>query len=78
MQGYSKSEISMNQRIEKYKFSQAAIDSFKGFLGGSVLSMVIGVFIVVPFLRSCADEQEANELKAKQNMYVRVQVEGVK
>ncbi len=38
--------------------------------------MVIGVFIVVPFLRSCADEQAANELKAKQNMYVRVQVEG--
>ncbi|HEC0062233.1 TPA: hypothetical protein ACSIXI_003723 [Acinetobacter baumannii] len=66
----------MNQRIEKYKFSQAAIDSFKGFLGGSVLSMVIGVFIVVPFLRSCADEQYVNELKANQNMYVRVQVEG--
>ncbi len=73
---YSTSEVIMNQRIEKYKLSQAAIDSFKGFLGGSVLSMVIGVFIVVPFLRSCADEQHVNELKAKQNMYVRVQVEG--
>lgn len=72
------SEISMNQRIEKYKFSQATVDSFKGFLGGSVLSMVIGILIVVPFLRGCAEEQAANELKAKQNMYVRVQVEGVK
>lgn len=70
------SEISMNQRIRKYKISQATVDSFKGFLGGSVLSIVIGVFIVVPFLRGCAEEQAANELKAKQNMYVRVQVEG--
>ncbi|WP_035364209.1 hypothetical protein [Acinetobacter calcoaceticus] len=68
----------MNQRIEKYKFSQAAIDSFKGFLGGSVLSMVIGILIVVPFLRGCAEEQAANELKAKESLYVRVQVEGVK
>lgn len=75
---YSMSEKIMNQRIEKYKFSQAAIDSLKGFLGGSVLSMVIGVFIVVPFLRSCADEQHVNELKAKENLYVRVQVEGAK
>ncbi len=55
----------MNQRIEKYKFSQAAIDSFKGFLGGSVLSMVIGVFIVVPFfVHVPTNKQQTN---SKQN-----------
>ena len=62
----------------KYSIKQAFVDGTSGFLGGLVLSMVIGVFIVVPFLRSCADEQYANELKAKENIYVRVQVEGVK
>ncbi|MDN4675729.1 hypothetical protein QYZ50_06765 [Acinetobacter baumannii] len=61
----------------KYSIKQAFVDGTSGFLGGLVLSMVIGVFIVVPFLRSCADEQYANELKAKENLYVRVQVEGV-
>jgi len=66
----------MNQRIRKYKFSQAALDALKVYLGGTMLSMVIGLLIVVPFLRSCADEQHVNELKAKENMYVRVQVEG--
>ncbi|EPY1175226.1 hypothetical protein HIN86_06115 [Acinetobacter baumannii] len=66
----------MNQRIEKYKFSQAVVDSLKGYFIGSVLSVILGLLIVVPFLRSCADEQHVNELKAKQNMYVRVQVEG--
>ncbi|HEM7101718.1 hypothetical protein [Acinetobacter baumannii] len=59
----------------KYSIKQAFVDGTSGFLGGLVLSMVIGVFIVVPFLRSCADEQYANELKAKENIYVRVQVE---
>ncbi|HGH1346843.1 TPA: hypothetical protein ACJKLK_001229 [Acinetobacter baumannii] len=68
----------MNQRIEKYKFIQAAVDGFSGYLIGSALSVILGLLIVVPFLRSCADEQHVNELKAKQNMYVRVQVEGVK
>ncbi|MBU3094075.1 hypothetical protein KPE82_00445 [Acinetobacter baumannii] len=61
----------MNQRIEKYKFSQAFKDGTSGFL----LFWVV-FFLTVPFLRSCADEQHVNELKAKQNMYVRVQVEG--
>ncbi|SSO33494.1 hypothetical protein [Acinetobacter nosocomialis] len=66
----------MNQRIRKYKIIQATVDSFSGYLIGSALSVILGLLIVVPFLRSCADEQYANELKAKQNMYVRVQVEG--
>ncbi len=69
------SEISMNQRIRKYKVSQAALDVLKGYLGATMFSMAIGLLIVAPFLRSCADEQHVNELKAKQNMYVRVQVE---
>ena len=68
---YSMSEISMNQRIEKYKFSQAFRDGSKAFLAFWVIT-----FIVFTFLRGCADEQHVNELKAKQNMYVRVQVEG--
>lgn len=63
----------MNQRIEKYKFSQAFKDGTSGFL----LFWVV-FFLAVGLLRGCADEQAANELKAKQNMYVRVQVEGVK
>ncbi|MDH2524675.1 hypothetical protein [Acinetobacter baumannii] len=66
----------MNQRNRKYKFSQATVDSFSACLIGSALSVILGLVIVVPFLRSCADEQHVNELKAKQNMYVRVQVEG--
>lgn len=70
------SEISMNQRNRKYKVIQATVDSFSGYLIGSALSVILGLVIVVPFLRSCADEQHVNELKAKQNMYVRVQVEG--
>lgn len=69
---YSTSEISMNQRIEKYKFSQAFRDGSKAFVAFWVIT-----FIVFTFLRGCADEQHVNELKAKQNMYVRVQVEGV-
>ncbi len=68
---YSMSEISMNQRIEKYKFSQAFRDGSKAFVAFWVMT-----FIIVSFLRGCADEQHVNELKAKQNMYVRVQVEG--
>lgn len=66
----------MNQRIRKYKISQATVDSFSAYLIGSALSVILGLVIVVPFLRGCAEEQAANELKAKQNMYVRVQVEG--
>lgn len=61
----------MNQRIEKCKFSQAFKDGTSGFL----LFWVV-FLLAVGFLRGCADEQAANELKAKQNMYVRVQVEG--
>ncbi|MDS7927629.1 hypothetical protein [Acinetobacter sp. V115_6] len=68
----------MNQRIRKYKFIQATVDSLSGYLIGSALSVILGLLIVVPFLRSCADEQHVNELKAKENLYVRVQVEGVK
>lgn len=68
---YSMSEISMNQRIEKYKFSQAFRDGSKAFVAFWIIT-----FIVFAFLKGCADEQYANELKAKQNMYVRVQVEG--
>lgn len=70
---YSKSEISMNQRIEKYKFSQAFRDGSKAFVAFWIIT-----FIAFAFLKGCADEQHVNELKAKQNMYVRVQVEGVK
>ncbi len=70
---YSMSEISMNQRIEKYKFSQAFRDGSKAFVAFWIIT-----FIVFAFLKGCADEQHVNELKAKQNMYVRVQVEGVK
>ncbi|EPG1670626.1 hypothetical protein N3K59_18330 [Acinetobacter baumannii] len=66
----------MNQRNRKYKISQATVDSFSAYLIGSALSVILGLVIVVPFLRGCAEEQAANELKAKQNMYVRVQVEG--
>ncbi len=68
---YSMSEKIMNQRIEKYKFSQAFRDGSKAFVAFWVIT-----FIVFTFLRGCADEQHVNELKAKQNMYVRVQVEG--
>ncbi len=68
---YSMSEISMNQRIEKYKFSQAFRDGSKAFVAFWVIT-----FIAFAFLKGCADEQHVNELKAKQNMYVRVQVEG--
>ncbi|WDS61542.1 hypothetical protein AClW8_066 [Acinetobacter phage Aclw_8] len=68
---YSMSEKIMNQRIEKYKFSQAFRDGSKAFVAFWVMT-----FIIVSFLRGCADEQHVNELKAKQNMYVRVQVEG--
>lgn len=67
------SEKIMNQRIEKYKFSQAFRDGSKAFIAFWIIT-----FIVFAFLKGCADEQYANELKAKQNMYVRVQVEGVK
>ncbi|HCJ0355569.1 hypothetical protein [Acinetobacter baumannii] len=55
----------------KYSIKQAFVDGTSGFL----LFWVV-FFLSVGFLRSCADEQAANELKAKQNMYVRVQVEG--
>ncbi len=68
---YSMSEIIMNQRIEKYKFSQAFRDGSKAFVAFWIIT-----FIAFAFLKGCADEQYANELKAKQNMYVRVQVEG--
>ncbi len=68
---YSMSEKIMNQRIEKYKFSQAFRDGSKAFIAFWIIT-----FIVFTFLRGCADEQHVNELKAKQNMYVRVQVEG--
>lgn len=68
---YSTSEVIMNQRIEKYKFSQAFRDGSKAFVAFWVIT-----FIAFAFLKGCADEQYANELKAKQNMYVRVQVEG--
>ncbi|WP_254624401.1 hypothetical protein [Acinetobacter lactucae] len=67
----------MNQRIRKYKLSQSPLDALKVYLGGTMLAMVIGILFVVPFLRSCADEQHVNELKAKEYLYVRVQVEGV-
>lgn len=70
---YSMSEKIMNQRIEKYKFSQAFRDGSKAFIAFWIIT-----FIAFAFLRGCADEQHVNELKAKQNMYVRVQVEGVK
>lgn len=70
---YSTSEVIMNQRIEKYKFSQAFRDGSKAFIAFWVIT-----FIAFAFLKGCADEQHVNELKAKQNMYVRVQVEGVK
>lgn len=70
---YSTSENIMNQRIEKYKFSQAFRDGSKAFIAFWVIT-----FIVFSFLRGCADEQHVNELKAKENLYVRVQVEGVK
>ncbi len=68
---YSTSEISMNQRMEKYKFSQAFRDGTKAFIAFWIIT-----FIAFAFLKGCADEQHVNELKAKQNMYVRVQVEG--
>ncbi|WP_163069846.1 hypothetical protein [Acinetobacter nosocomialis] len=57
----------------KYSIKQAFVDGTSGFL----LFWVV-FFLAVGLLRGCADEQYANELKAKQNMYVRVQVEGVK
>lgn len=65
------SEKIMEQRIEKYKLSQAFRDGSKAFVAFWVIT-----FIVFTFLRSCADEQHVNELKAKENLYVRVQVEG--
>ncbi|EMG9695736.1 hypothetical protein [Acinetobacter baumannii] len=55
----------------KYSIKQAFVDGTSGFL----LFWVV-FFLAVGLLRGCADEQAANELKAKQNMYVRVQVEG--
>ncbi|MFY7466917.1 hypothetical protein ACOT4E_07980 [Acinetobacter baumannii] len=55
----------------KYSIKQAFVDGTSGFL----LFWVV-FFLTVPFLRGCAEEQAANELKAKQNMYVRMQVEG--
>ncbi len=70
---YSTSEVIMNQRIEKYKLSQAFRDGSKAFVAFWIIT-----FIAFAFLKGCADEQHVNELKAKQNMYVRVQVEGVK
>ncbi|HAV4463425.1 TPA: hypothetical protein JIR14_00410 [Acinetobacter baumannii] len=57
----------------KYSIKQAFIDGTSGFL----LFWII-TFIAFAFLKGCADEQHVNELKAKQNIYVRVQVEGVK
>lgn len=57
----------------KYSIKQAFVDGTSGFL----LFWVV-FFLAVGLLRGCAEEQAANELKAKQNMYVRVQVEGVK
>lgn len=57
----------------KYSIKQAFVDGTSGFL----LFWVV-FFLAVGLLRGCADEQAANELKAKQNMYVRVQVEGAK
>lgn len=70
---YSMSEKIMEQRIEKNKFS----DYIKSVYGYFLLFWTV-FFLTVPFLRGCADEQHVNELKAKENMYVRVQVEGVK
>ncbi len=67
---YSMSEKIMNQRIEKYKLSQAFRDGSKAFVAFWIIT-----FIAFAFLKGCADEQHVNELKAKQNMYVRVQVE---
>ncbi|MCJ8818193.1 hypothetical protein K5E12_12695 [Acinetobacter baumannii] len=55
----------------KYSIKQAFVDGTSGFL----LFWVV-FFLAIGLLRGCADEQAANELKAKQNMYVRVQVEG--
>lgn len=55
----------------KYSIKQAFKDGSKAFVAFWVIT-----FIVFAFLKGCADEQYANELKAKQNMYVRVQVEG--
>ena len=57
----------------KYSIKQAFVDGTSGFL----LFWVV-FFLAVGLLRGCADEQAVNELKAKQNMYVRVQVEGAK
>ena len=57
----------------KYSIKQAFVDGTSGFL----LFWVV-FFLSVGLLRSCADEQQVNELKAKENLYVRVQVEGVK
>ncbi|MFV5654754.1 hypothetical protein VXR13_18605, partial [Acinetobacter baumannii] len=54
----------------KYSIKQAFKDGSKAFLAFLVIT-----FIVFAFLKGCADEQHVNELKAKQNMYVRVQVE---
>ncbi|WP_031948674.1 hypothetical protein [Acinetobacter lactucae] len=62
----------MEQRIEKNKFS----NYIKSVYGYFLLFWAV-FFLTVPFLRSCADEQHVNELKAKENLYVRVQVEGV-
>ncbi|ARG33899.1 TPA: hypothetical protein ACTZLV_003974 [Acinetobacter baumannii] len=56
----------------KYSIKQAFIDGTSGFL----LFWIV-FFLFVGLLRSCADEQHVNELKAKENLYVRVQVEGV-
>ncbi|MDC4667746.1 hypothetical protein OHV74_19160 [Acinetobacter baumannii] len=54
----------------KYSIKQAFVDGTSGFL----LFWVV-FFLAVGLLRGCADEQAANELKAKENLYVRVQVE---
>ncbi|EHU2364018.1 hypothetical protein A1C50_RS11670 [Acinetobacter baumannii] len=55
----------------KYSIKQAFVDGTSGFL----LFWVV-FFLAVGLLRGCADEQAANELKAKESLYVRVQVEG--
>lgn len=68
---YSMSEKIMNQRIEKYKLSQAFKDGSKAFIAFWIIT-----FIAFAFLKGCADEQHVNELKAKENLYVRVQIEG--
>ncbi|MCO9045774.1 hypothetical protein KNQ94_07160 [Acinetobacter baumannii] len=47
----------MNQRIEKYKLSQAFRDGSKAFVAFWIIT-----FIAFAFLKGCADEQHVNEL----------------